>query len=110
MDRVLFDKDVRAGFAHVLDTVTSGICELWEVDEDKLKQYSNEELAKLPVGAEALFALIYSLTAFLLEQDDEFSIDLLAEAAQSIEPAVLRHLGIQNVPINTLLREEGEWN
>ena len=110
MSRELFDKDVRAGFAHVLDTITGGICELWGVDEEKLKEYSAGELEKLPVGAEALFALIYSITAFLLEQDDGFAIDLLAEAAQGIEPAVLRHMGIQNVPINRLLREDSEWN
>jgi len=112
MDRVDFDVDVRAGFASVLDEVTKGICELWEVDEAKLKQFDTEELAKMPVGSEALFALLYSISAFLMETDTENSVSLLSEAAQGMEPAVLRHMGIQAIPISALLksREDGEWN
>lgn len=113
MDRVDFDSDVRAGFAYALDEITKGICELWGVDEKKLKQYSAEELEKLPHGAEALFALIYSLSGFLMEPNTPFAVSLLAEAAQGMEPAVLRHLGIKRIPVSALLdkrMDEEEWN
>jgi len=113
MDRVDFDQDVRAGFAYAINQITSGICELWEVDENELKKFSREELEKLPRGAEALFAMLYSLSGFLLEPDSEFAISLLAESAQGLEPAVLRHIGVQRIPVSAILNsnpDEGEWN
>lgn len=111
MVRVAFDKDVRAGFGYAIDEIIKGICELWEIDPQKLKEYDQETIDSMPDGSEALFAILYSLTAFLFEPDDKLAADLMALAAIGLEPAVLHHLGIGSSMVTPRPREDDKvWN
>ena len=89
-----FDNDVRAGFAYAIEQVISGITELFDVDEEKLKKYEKETMAQLPDGVDAMFAILYSLVGFLLEENSEFAVKLLDSAAYGLQPAVQAHMGI----------------
>lgn len=108
-----FDMDVRSGLGYALETVASGICELFEIDEKALKAYDPEAMGQLPFGASALFAIIYSLTGFLMEPDDEVAAEMLHMAAKGFEPAVLAHLAHMGIFPETLTLPKGgddTWN
>jgi hypothetical protein len=89
-----FDRDVRAGFASVLQSITAGICDLYEVNEDDVQRLKVDALDVMPDGAHQFLAILYVLKELLLEQDAEFSADLLGEMVLRIQPVIFRHLGI----------------
>lgn len=92
-----FDKDVRAGLASVLQSVSSGLCDVYEVSEQKIMKIDAEELAKVPDGVHQVLAMLYVLKELLLEQDAAFSASLIGEIVLRIQPVVFRHLGIRLV-------------
>lgn len=92
-----FDVDTRAGFAHALEQVTAGFSELFDIDESLLRQYDLDTLKQLPTGASALYAIMYSLVGFLLEEEDELALELLDLAAKGMQPAIIKHIGIKQV-------------
>jgi len=101
-----FDKDVRAGLASILQSVSSGLCDVYEVEEEKIKKMDAETLATLPDGVHQVLAMLYIMKELLLEQDSEFSASLIGELVLRMQPVIYRHMGIRLITRADLDQEE----
>jgi hypothetical protein len=76
-DVTTIDQDTRAGLASVLEEITEGLAEVYGF---KIELFE-------------IFAILYAIQGFLLDESDEVAVHYLVAAAMALEPVVFSALG-----------------
>jgi hypothetical protein len=91
-DVTTIDQDTRAGLASVLEEITEGLAEVYGFKIEDIKQRLITP-ADAPNGLFEIFAILYAIQGFLLDESDEVAVHYLVAAAMALEPVVFSALG-----------------
>jgi hypothetical protein len=87
-----FNYDVRVGLAHIVEQTAVDIAEMYDVGLEDIQTKNLEAIKELPPGIAILISNLYGISALLVVESDDQSVELLSEMNRRIVPVVVAQM------------------